>query len=367
MWFRKKPNINEENILYVSVDGRSIAVGFYTGLECHYSERRIQIAGETQRPIEILFKDILYAFKHVNTRKIDKIKVILDIPWIKEDSYSIKEKRLKPFLVTEKTVTDMVAKDFERRVKKDENLANLGFIIENIKLNGYTYKDYSGKITDEVEIYLTSFHGDKEIMNLVESSIKSFWNKTRIEFTTSGELLFKRGIRENPVNDMFIHLGSTHTNIKIFSESILSKSMNVDFGFQNIIQKLDELWKTSSSETKHWISMLLNKELSQEEETRVANDIRSSFTVLIDKLKEMEKSGVLLVLERPVHITGIDHIWNELVEYGFKEKFFGEVFPQAETTKIDVLHIEEKGSKGDSLISLYVEEIIKEEDAKKSN
>lgn len=360
MWFSKKTKNDEKNILYVSVDGRSIAVGFYTGNVCHYSERRIQIAGETKRPIEILFKDILFAFKHVNTRKIDEIQVILDIPWVKEIPTSVKEKRLKPFVVADKVIQDLIKKETDSKKNTlDKNDAFLGFYIENIKLNGYTYKEYTGKITDEIEVFLTRFSGEKEIMDLIESSIKSFWNKTHISFITSSELLFKKSLELNPVNDIFVHLGSTHTNFRIYSESVLSKSININFGFQNIVQKLDEIWKTDSAESKHWISLLINKELNNEEETRISNDIQKCLLEMRQCMEDVIKSGVMLSLERPMHVSGIDNIWANLFSYAFKHKFFGEIFPHTETTIVDILNKEDKDSKGDSLIALYVEQINK--------
>ncbi len=366
MWFKKNRNKDEENVLYVSVDGRSIGVGFYTGNVCHYSERRIQVAGETTRPIEILFKDILYAFKHVNTRTIDRIEVILENPWVKEISYSIKDKRLRPFVVTDKTINELIKKDSSKNKQDIADAVDLGYFLESVKLNGYNYKDYLNKITDEIELHVTRFYGDKATIDIVDSGIKSFWNKTKISFTTGNEFLFKIASQNNLTNEMYVSLGSTHFSMRIYSQGIVNKSSSVAFGFQNIIQKLGEIWQTNSTETKHWLDMLVNGELSDEESTRVSADIKNAIIPMCDLLIESSKSGLSLELERPIVVTGIDRSWNELFVYMYKNKFFGEIFPHAEGSKIVILNTKENKTKSDILIALYVEEITKDY-AKKSN
>ena len=362
MWFSKNKEQNLENILYISIDGRSIGIGFYTGTVCHYSERRIHISGESVKPIETLFKDIFYAFKNANTKPIDEIIVILESPWIKEKSTTIKYAREKPWLITANTVTEVIKKnkDLEKNTSPE-----LGFIVESIKLNGYTYQNPIGKITEEIEISITSFNGDIEIISFFEESIKNFWNKTKITFKSGSEYILKSAKERNIQNDMYIYLGSTDTLMYIYSQGVVNRKVTVPFGFQHILNHLNKTWSTNSNETKHWIELFINENLEPTEQKKVDADIRNSLLDFINLLSNASQEVIRLSLERPITCYSSDVIWKNLFIYMLKNKYFGDVFPNIEHTIIQDLGETINNYQGDFLIALYVNEVMKEY-AKKS-
>ncbi len=351
MWFSKPKNPDERNVLYIAIDGRSIGIAFYIGTDCVYGERRIHILGESERPIEVLFKDIIFAFKHTIPNKIDEIIVILESPWVKELQSSIKEKRLRPFQIEDKTIERIIQKD--KSMNKQGGFSKeLGYSIENVKLNGYTYKDPIGKITEEIEILITRFWGDEDIINLVDKILKDFWNRTKIKYTSGGKYIFKIGKKLNVANDMYISLGSTDTTIRIYSQGVVSQKILIPFGFQNVLQNLGALWKTMSTETKNWIDLFIENNLSSKESKRIENDIVSA---VISYYHLMNDAGNSLALERPITIFGADKTWNKLFIYLLKHKYFGEIFPHIDTTNIIDITSEVTDKEVDALIGSYVD------------
>ncbi len=360
MWGRNTNNKNKRNILYVSLDGRSIGIAFYTGKECTYSERRIHVTGETDRPIEELFKDIILAFKNKNTSKLDEIIVLLESPWVREISSTIKDKRSKAFEIRANTVSDIIKKDNNSKAKDPDFGQDLGYSVECVKLNGYTYSDPIGKETEEIEIAITRFLGDKDIIELVNSMVVEFWNKTKITYQSGANFIMQIAKEKKVKNDMYISLGATDTCIRIYSQGIVNKKIIIPFGFQNILEKLDSIWNTESGETKHWIELFITKSLKEDELKRIDGDIRDVISRLVTLLLNAEKNGALLSLERPIKIYGGDKSWSDFFIFLLKNKYFGEVFPHIESTQITELSSELKDIKGDSLIALYSSVISKE-------
>jgi hypothetical protein len=363
MFFNKPKETNKENILYISIDGRSIGLAFYTGKHCHYSERRIHISGETVKPIETLFKDIFYAFKHTNNKIIDEIIIILESPWVKEKNITIKESRQKAFQITEKTINEIINKNKKVEQNKDPEL---GLVVENVKLNGYKYENPIGKITEEIEIAVTHFHGDPEIISFFEESIKNFWGKTKITFMAGAEYIFNIAKENKVQNDMYMYLGTTDILMRLYSQGIVNKKITIPFGFQHLLERLNNTWSTNSTETKHWLELFISDSLNEDEKKRIEGDIRSTILAMVNLFNNSNKEGSPLSLERPISIYGGDKIWNDVFFYLLKNKYFGSIFPNIENTEIKPLESKIKDIKGDTLIAIYVNSIIKE-DAKISS
>ncbi len=360
MWGRNTIDKNKRNILYVSLDGRSIGIAFYIGPECYYSERRIHVTGETDRPIEELFKDIILAFKNKNTTKIDEIIILLESPWVREISTTIKEKRSKSFEIKPNTVSEIIKKDSITNVKDPDFGQDLGYSVECIKLNGYTYTDPIGKETEEIEISITKFLGDKDIIELVNGMIVEFWNKTKITYLSGANFIMQIAKEKNVKNDMYISLGATDTCIRIYSQGIVNKKIIIPFGFQNVLEKLDNVWKTESAETKHWIELFIAKSLKDDEQSRIDKDVREIISKLVNLMLNAEKNGALLSLDRPIKIYGGDKSWSEFFMFLLKNKYFGEVFPHIENIQVTELSKELPNIKGDALIALYASVILKQ-------
>lgn len=352
MFFKRDKNPDEQNNLYISIDGRSIGISFYTGFICDYSDRRIHIAGETVRPLESLFTDILYGFKHENKKPIDNIYVVLENPWVKEIYTTIKEKRQKPFEVTNTIINDLVNKDIKNNTTTANDVA-LSYAIEHIKLNGYSYDEPVGKISEEIEISLTKFYGDKEIIEITHKTINEFWNKTKITYVSGPEYLFKIGKNLCALNDMFVMLGSTDTTIRLYSQCVITEKIVIPYGYQNLLQKLNLKWGTISSETVNWLNMFINNSLDEKEKLRIESDLREAIIEYIDLFNKANYRKTSFVLERPITIFGADDTWNKLLIYMLKNKYFGEIFPHIDNSNIVNISDKIRDLKGDLLIGVY--------------
>ncbi len=352
MFFKRNKNPDEQNNLYISIDGRSIGISFYTGFICDYSDRRIHIAGESVRPIEALFTDILYGFKHENKKPIDNIYVILENPWVKEVYTTIKDRRLKPFVVTESTISDLINKDIKNNQNDNKNVG-LSYAVEHIKLNGYSYDEPVGKISEEIEISLTKFYGDKEIIDTTQKIVNDFWNKTKISYVTGPEYLFKIGKNLCALNDMFIMLGSTDTTIRLYSQCIVTEKIIIPYGYQNLLQKLNQKWSTASTDTANWLNLFLKNSLDEKEKNRIESDLKEAILDYIDLFNKANYQKTSFILERPITVFGADDNWNKLLIYMLKNKYFGEIFPHIENSNIVNITDKIRDLKGDLLIGVY--------------
>lgn len=354
MWFKNKNQINNKNIIYVSIDGASIGVQSQFGTQIIYSERRMHSGNAKDMPMSMLLRDTLYALKHAHNKTIDEIIVILESPWVKELSISIKEKRLKPWEVTETAIATLIKKD--QTVPKDSLFSKLlTHTIEQVKLNGYVYENPVGKITDEIKIEITKFFADEQIIALLNEHLENFWNKTPVIFKAGPEYVHNLRKEHTSGNELSIFLGSTETILRIYGTQTLHNKITIPFGLQQMLKNLSTAWSTTQKETLHWIELLIDKTLSIDESKRIEESIRSALIPLVEGLTEASTTLTNFSLQRPIKIFGVYHDWNKIMIYLLREKYFGAVFPHIDTTEVKEFSDSNlaENSKGDSLISIY--------------
>ncbi len=340
----------------MSVDGRSIGIALYTGSVCHFSDRRIHVHGETQKPIEVLFRDVLYGFKHSQQRPFDEICIILETPWITEVQSHVTEKRQTSFEVSQNIINNLIYKDAHSARDTTTYTHSMPYIIEQIALNGYIYPDPYGKITNQIEVAITKFAADQSMLAFIEKSVTEFWNKTPITFKAGPVFIFTISKKLKAETDMYISLGSTDTVIRLYSRGIVSEKINVPFGFQNILESLGSKWNTSSPETTHWIELFLDKTLNDAETNRIKEDIRTAVLPYIESFTKAGGNKATFLLERPITLFGAEKTWNRLFKHLLKERYFGELFPNIDATPVIDIASKLKDLQGDRLIATYARE-----------
>lgn len=352
MFFNFKNKEVEKNILYLSVDASSIGIALYNNKDCVYSDRRIHIQNQEIKPMETLFKDMLYAFKHNQNKKFSEIKVILEYPWVNEVPLCIKETKNKPFTVTEKFIEEIIKKE---KIPKDGlNLTyDLSESIESVTLNGYLYKDPIGKITKDIQICMTKFFADEKMMHFINQNLKDFWDKTPISYMAGGQLIYQISKKLDVKNDIYITLGTTNTNIKTYSQGEIDERILISFGFQEIVQNLIKKWNKSPMEINQWIDLLVNKNLNPKDQIKIEDDIKESLLLYINNFDKIAQTKLTFAIQRPIFIVGPEYSWNLLFIYALKEKYFAHIFPHIENTKIYNLTDKISNIKGDPLIALY--------------
>ena len=353
MFGRRIKNSIQNNVLYISIDGRSIAVSFYSNNKNIYHDRRIHINGETIKPIEILFEDIIYAFKHEIKNPISKIEVIFESPWVKEASSIIKDTRQKPWEVTKESIDELVSKDNQKN-NENNNFVLSSFVVEGVKLNGYVYNDPIGKITEQIEVSTTKFFIDKSILDIIKSLVTKFWDKTEIVFHSGNEYLNTISQKIELKNEMIIKLNSTDTQIMIYSGQIVNERIYIPFGFQNFLKNFDSVLNKSSAESMNWINSFLSKKLSVDEEKNIVDKIRQSITPMLDLYIKVNQTKSIFAIERQIYIIGPERFWNKLFIYLLKEKYFGEIFPHIENVAITEFNDVYSNLEGDNLIDMYI-------------
>ncbi|OGI78143.1 hypothetical protein A3C57_00535 [Candidatus Nomurabacteria bacterium RIFCSPHIGHO2_02_FULL_33_12] len=349
MWFKKRQKSTETTTLYLSIDGCSIGLSLYTNNICNFSDRRIHVMYEDNIPIEALLKDILYGFKYSYPKPFDQIFVILESPWIIEKSLDIKEKRMTPFVINQEIINNLINKQEENN---KTTFYDLPYVVERVALNGYVYPDPIGKITKEIEISITKFSADKEIIEFLNKEIKEFWNKTKIIYLSGPLLISNIGKNLIATNDIFVNLNSTNTVLHLYSTGVVNGNIIISFGLQHILQGLNNKWKTTNEESLNWIDLFLNKTLNEAELSRITADLRLVIAPYIDSFTKKDfKTN--FIIERPINILGGNVIWNKLFTYLLKEKYFGELFPHIDTTVIKDISDGLNDLKGDRLIAIY--------------
>lgn len=350
MFFKKNKN---KNILFLSIDGKSIGISFYKNNECIYSDRRINISNNSLKPISIFFNDIFYAFKHQNISIVDEIVVILESPWIEEKSIKIKESRKKSFKIRPDLINSIIKTENKNDVSKN---IRINYVIENIKLNGYNYLDPINKNAHELEIFLTKFYADPEIINFIKDLIKNFWNKTPVSFITGSQYIFNIAKNLKVHNDLYVYLGSTDTILRIYSQGVVLKKIRIPYGFEHLLKELNQIWSTETLETNHWLDIFIKNELNEIETQRIKDDIRKAIFVLNNELNTLNTDNYILSIERPIKIYGSNSLWNKVFIFILRNKYFGEVFSNIEETEIkDLSSVEKKdNNKKDDLINFYI-------------
>lgn len=355
MWFKKNTTNNNKNILYLSIDGRSVGIALYTDNICHFSDRRIHIHGENQKPIEYLLKDILYAFKHSSHNKaFDEIIVIMETPWVKEVSLNLKEKRTAPFEINQNIIEKIINKDTDSKELDLVYNHNIASIVEQVTLNGYAYPNPLGKLSNQLEIYLTKYMADKTMIDFINKEISEFWNKTPITYKAGSLFIYDIGKKLKASNDMYVTLGANDTIIHLYSMGRVSEKITIPWGLQNMLKILGAKWNTASSETFHWLDLFLNKTLNETEQARIEGDIRTAILPYIESLNIANNNKVTFLIERQITIFGAEEIWNKLFIFLLQGRFFGGLFPNIDRVKIIDIANNLKDLKGDRLIATYV-------------
>mgnify|MGYP000045832190 CR=1 FL=1 len=352
MWFKfKKDKIQNKNILYLSIDGRSIGMSLYTGNNLIFTDRKIYIKTETHKSIELLFTEFLKSFKNSHSILLDEICVILENPWVTENQAHIKEKRLSPFVVTQNVIDNLVNRNTDGTMNKN----SIPYIFEKIVIDGHIDNSPIGKTVNEIEISLTKFNEDTEFALFIDRKIKELWNKTQITYTAGISYAINIAKKYKAKNDIYITLGSSSTTIRFYAMGIIHNVINIPYGFQNILESLGFNWQTSSFETRNWLNLFLDKKLSAIDYNRINNDIRMAFMPFVNNFSKIIENNETPQALRPIKIFGISRTWNRLFNHLLLEdEYFTKVFPHIKNTAIIDIAENLHNVSGDRLISTYI-------------
>jgi hypothetical protein len=343
-WLLNTSNKRPKNILYLSIDMRSIGIAFYSNDQCLFYDRKFYLNNQTIKPIEFLFKESLFEFKKNNNFILDEICVILEYPWVKESHSHIKETRLQEFVVTKSFLNSLINKDFANTKNY-----NHPYIIEKVLLDGSIYKEPLNKTAKEIQIYLTKFIEDSEFTLFIKNTIEDIWNKTKIVFTFGGEFIINHSLNQIKTNDVYITLGSFDTGIKLYQANTIHSSVMIPFGFCNVLEDLGQKWNTDSFSTISWINLFLKEKLNPDETLRIKNDINYAFLPFLNSLNTIEIfNSDIPQAKRPIKIFGLHKVWNDLFLYLLN-------------TYVDKKHLNIKNTDiinehGDRLVDFYIKE-----------
>ncbi len=352
MWFKfKKDKIQNKNILYLSIDGRSIGMSLYNGNNLSFTDRKIYIKTETHKPIELLFTEFLKDFKNTHPILLDEICVILEYPWVNETQVHIKEKRLSPFVITQNVIDNLVNRDSNGVINKNNSIP---YIYEKIIIDGHISNDPIGKTVNEIEISLTKFNEDTDFTLFIDKKLKELWNKTNITYTAGQAYIINIAKKYKARNDIYLTLGSNNTTIHFYSMGVIHNVVNIPYGFRNILESLGFNWQTSSFETRNWLNLFLDKKLSTIDHNRINNDIRMAFLPFMNSFDKINDDSVPKAL-RPIKIFGISRTWNRIFTYLLLEdEYFTKVFPHIKNTAIIDIAENLHNVSGDRLVSTYI-------------
>jgi hypothetical protein len=227
------------------------------------------------------------------------IQVVLASPWYRSQTRSIVYKKTTSFTCTKKLVDDLIAKELDYIVTKEEgpfgSFGKESIIIERqisqIKLNGYITNNPYGKKIEHLEIFLTITMSPKPILDRFADTLRRFYGTRKIGYTTSPFTAFIviRDTMPEIKECVVIDVGEEVTDVAFIKDELFSYQHSFPVGTYALYRKVSENSANSMQEAKsilesHRLGKLENSQKAKVEKaiTEFIKEWQSSLQQILD-------------------------------------------------------------------------------------
>lgn len=244
---------SKENIFQSKVSGRKLLAS------TNYNVSRI--ASEIQK---------------TKWNKPEKIVCILGPHLFVSQTRNIYIKYLTSAVITEKIISDLVAKEIDGFIKEHKDsgfLHNYNDVLEQkimrVKLNGYDVADPVGKRANEVEISLYLSIAPKTVLSGLKRGFAEAFHHENVEFHTSLFSMFStiRDIFHSASDYLIIDVAGETTEAAVIRGEMIEASLSVPFGTNHLLRAIMKRFSTiygeAESMVRLWSQGFLQTEIAE--------------------------------------------------------------------------------------------------------
>jgi hypothetical protein len=220
---------------------------------------------------------------------IKKVYCSLASPWFVSETKTVNIKKDKPFLITEKFISDFLAK--EEKDFENSNLSKHGSgrsshseVIErkliDIKLNGYKTEEPLGKKVSQFDVSILFSMSQEDILNSIEETVSRYFYIEDFNFNSFTLVSFSaiRDMYKSVKSFLFLDITAEVTDVSLVKNGNILETMSFPLGKNSVIREISKKLKTTPEEAHSSFRLLFSGSLGK---TKI--DI---LTKALDKLKE---------------------------------------------------------------------------------
>jgi hypothetical protein len=195
-------------------------------------------------------------------------------PWFVSEAKTVKIKKEKSFIITEKFISDFIER--EESEFENSNLSKYGSnkkyqseVIErklvDIKLNGYKTQDPLGKKAKEIDISIFFSMSQENILDSIEEVVSKYLYISEISFHSFTLASFSsiRDMYETVSNFLFLDITAEVTDVSLIKNGNILDTMSYPVGKNSVIRAVSKKLKTTTTEALSSLNLLFSGSLNK--------------------------------------------------------------------------------------------------------
>lgn len=250
---------------------------------------------------------------------LGKMYCALNSPWYMAETIKINIHRKDSFVISQKIIDEELEKE-ERKFREKisvhfskkifhEGVQMLERTITSFFVNGYSTEDPLQKKAHSLELTAYMSAMPRQVFESIKNKAQKFFHIDEVVFTTFPLVLLRatRVLYQNELNFVTVHLGAESTDISVINQGGVAESGVIPFGYEKVIDLVQEKFGVSSDIAFSFISILssdmadfstkdtLKLTISQEIE-----NWKKDISSLLKKWPHFSKRKIFLISEREI-------------------------------------------------------------------
>ena len=213
--------------------------------EIHYNNEKLRVGAFTKS----MLKALNLTLDDLYNKKIgapDKIICVVAAPWYSSETRTVKLKKNKTFIFSEKIADQLVGKEVElidkEHKKENKTLYSKLELIEqhimNVSLNGYKVDSPIGMKTSSVEMNMVVSFSQKFFLDKIRKVVSKTFHDIPLTFSSfmTSSYFAVRDKYISPDSYLLLDVGGEVTEVGIVSKGILRSSISFPFGKKTIFK-----------------------------------------------------------------------------------------------------------------------------------
>ena len=222
--------------------------------------------------IKLMLKAVAEVAEEIShkTNHLKSIHYVFSSPWVVSHLKTVKVDFEKDTEITEKTVNEIIDKDYKDLISNSTDLVCIDRKVYEIKLNGYVVTNYKKRKAKNLQMSFAYTVGSTATLKKVHAVFSHFIS-AKIEIDQPASLLLSLAMHSSDYILLDIH--GELTDVVIVKMGLPFYTYSFDYGISTLSRKLQSTMKNSANTVDSMLSLLYASKLEENEEKRLSKII----------------------------------------------------------------------------------------------
>ncbi|HZS42856.1 MAG TPA: hypothetical protein VFA52_01420 [Candidatus Paceibacterota bacterium] len=179
---------------------------------------------------------------NLTNKKVNAVLAIVSAPWYHALTKTYKLKKDEPFLIKDKTITELLESTDKDSAPEQEEVTVLERKIIHIALNGYVTDSPINKKATDLEVSVIQSLTEKKFLSEIENILSRYFPISAYHFHTLALASFVtiRDILKETKDFLLINVTNLISEISLVKDNLLQETISIPIGFAGLLDKVSK-------------------------------------------------------------------------------------------------------------------------------